>query len=166
MKAIIRFFKWVESMAMAMAVASLFLMMAGISIDAAGRYFLGLPLEGAFEFTELYFMIIVVFMALPDSYSSGTQIQLDIANKYLDILPGRLLERAGLLIAASVLGLMSWYSIDTAIEKFADSETAFGSIQFRLDWSYVWVPIGTSLLTLRLLLRVLFLEPVDGSQDG
>ncbi len=162
MKLLFRTLKLLEKASLGLAVLAMLAMMISITADAFGRFFFNAPIEGAFEFTELYLMIIVTFMALPDTYTSGTQIKLDIATKYLEKIPGRALERLALACAAAIMGVMFWYSLQTAIEKFAETETSFGAVQFRLDWSYVWVPIGTGLVGLRMALRALFLEPLDG----
>ncbi len=165
MKILFRTLAVLEKASLALAVLAMLTMMISITSDALGRYLFNRPIEGSFEFTELYLMIIIPFMAMPDTYTSGTQIKLDIASKFLKRIPGRVLERLALGCAAIVLGAMFWYSLQTAIEKFATRETSFGAIQFRLDWSYVWVPIGTGLVSLRLALRALFLEPLDGFDD-
>ena len=166
MKPILRAVSLLERASLTLAVLAMLAMMLSISADAFGRYLFNAPIEGAFEFTELYLMIVVTFMAMPDTYSSGAQIRLDIAADLLRRVPGRAVERLALAFAAAVTAVMFWYSMQTAIEKFAETETSFGAVQFRLDWSYVWVPVGTGLVALRMTLRALFLEPLDGPDDG
>ena len=166
MKPVLRVVSLLERASLALAVLAVLAMMLSISADAFARYLFNAPIEGAFEFTELYLMIVVTFMAMPDTYSSGAQIRLDIATGALRRVPGRLPERLALAVAAAVMAVMFWYSLQTAAEKFAEAETSLGAVQFRLDWSYVWVPVGTGLVALRMALRALFLEPLDGAGDG
>ena len=59
------------------AAACLLVMMFTISTDALGR-FMGSPLQGAYEFAELYMMVIVAFLPLARSVVTGGQVRMEL----------------------------------------------------------------------------------------
>lgn len=135
---------------------SLLVMMLSISGDALGRYVFNRPLQGSFEFTSLYLMVILTFLAMPASYSAGAMVRLDVFTAPLSRLPGHLSERINTFAGAAVFGFIAWHSGHEAIAKFISRDTTFGVIQFPLYWSYVWVPLGCGLMAVRLAYEFLF----------
>lgn len=129
---------------------SLLVMMLSISADALGRYAFNRPLQGSFEFTSLYLMVIVTFLAMPASYSAGGMVRLDILSAPLSRIPWHLSERINTFAGAAVFGFIAWHSGHEALEKFISRDTTFGVIQFPMYWSYVWVPLGCGLMAIRL----------------
>lgn len=146
----------VDRLFMLIAQVALVVMMLSISVDSLGRYLFSRPLQGSFEFTSLYLMVIVTFLAMPATYARGGHIRLDVARNLLARVPGNLSERLNALLAAAVFGFLAWHSGLEAIGKFAARDTSFGAIQFPLYWSYVWVPLGSAWLALRLALEIVF----------
>ena len=141
---------------MRIAQASLMVMMVGISTDALGRYLLNRPLQGNFEFTSLYLMVIVTFLGMPACYSHGGMVRLDVFSGPLSKLPFRLSERVNTVLAAAVFGFITWHAGLEAFDKFASRDTTFGVIQFPIYWSYVWVPLGCGMMALRLAYETVF----------
>lgn len=135
---------------MRVAQLSLVIMMFSISADALGRYVFNRPLQGSFEFTSLYLMVIVTFLAMPATYATGGMVRLDILKGPLSRLPWHLSERFNTFAGALVFGFIAWHAGHEAYEKFASRDTMFGVIQFPVYWSYVWVPLGCGLMALRL----------------
>lgn len=154
-----------DRVCMAVAQLAIFVMMLSISADALGRYFLNRPLQGSYEFTSLYLMVILTFLGLPATYARGGHIRLDVLRPLLARIPGRPVERLNALVAAFVFGFFAWYAGIEAIGKFVERDTSFGLIQFPLYWSYVWVPVGCALLALRLAVEVVFL-PSGAEETG
>ncbi|MGE0232005.1 MAG: TRAP transporter small permease [Flavobacteriaceae bacterium] len=132
-----------------LAAVSLVIMMLTISMDAIGRFF-GAPLQGAYEFTEYYLMVIVAFAALSRSFRTGGQVRLEILDPWLSRIPARLAYRAVVLVSLLAFVLMLWITAPEAWTRIADRDTTFGLIQWPLYLSYVWVPLGVGLLCLRL----------------
>lgn len=142
------------------------LMMLSISADSLGRYLFNRPLTGSYEFTSLYLMVIITFLAIPATYASGGHIRLDILRERLARVPGRPFERINALLAVAVFGFLTWHAGGAAITKFIERDTSFGVIQFPLYWSYVWVPVGCGLLSVRLALEIVFPQsPAGQSRD-
>ena len=145
-----RFIGLFENIFMATAMLSIFVMMLSISADALSRYLLGSPITGQYEFTQYYLLVILVFMALPRTYILGGHIRLKLLDRYRSKIPFHLSERCNVLLGALAFGAISYISTLEAIEKFANQDKLFGAVQFPIYWSYVWVPLGCGLMTLRL----------------
>lgn len=155
-----------DRICLAVAQLAIFVMMLSITADALGRYFFNRPLQGSFEFTTLYLMVILTFLGLPATYASGGHIRLDVLRPWLMRIPGNPVERLNSLIAAGVFGFLAWYSGIEAISKFVERDATFGVIQFPLYWSYVWVPVGCGLLALRLAVEVIFPSVEQEGAEG
>lgn len=148
------------------AQAAIVLMMVTICTDSLGRYLFNRPLRGAYEVTSLYLMVVLVFMAMPATYAGGGHIRLDLFRGTLARFPGMIPERLNAALAAFAFGLVAWYAGGEAIDRFVQRRTTLGMIQFPLYWSYIWVPVGCTLLALRLALEVVFPQKPPGGQNG
>ena len=135
---------------------TLFTMMLAISVDALGRYLFGRPLQGGYEITSLYFMVILTFLGMPATHGVGGHIRIDALTHLLVRVPWRFHERVSALLAAAAFGFMAWHTGLEGLEKILARETAMGAIQMPLYLSYVWVPIGCALLALRLMAEVAY----------
>lgn len=149
-----------ELIFMRFAQLSLLIMMFSISADALGRYVFNRPLQGSFEFTSLYLMVIITFLAMPAAYATGGMVRLDVLKGPLSRIPWHLSERFNTFAGALVFGFVAWHAGHEAFEKFASRDTTFGVIQFPIYWSYVWVPLGCGLVALRLAYECIF--PASG----
>ena len=145
-----------EFVFMRIAQLAMAIMMLGISADALGRYLFNTPLQGSFEFTSLYLMIIVTFLGMPATYTAGGMVRLEVLTGRLARVPGRIPARLNAGLGAAVFGFLAWHAGLEAIDKFRAGDTTFGAVQFPLYWSYVWFPMGAALLAARLAFETLF----------
>jgi TRAP-type C4-dicarboxylate transport system permease small subunit len=164
-----RFLAFFEKFYMAAAMISIFVMMLSISADALSRYLFGSPITGQYEFTQFYLLVILVFMALPRTYIIGGHIRLNLLDGYRRKIPFNLSERCNAALAGIAFGAIAWVSGLEAIDKFVSQDKLFGAVQFPIYWSYVWVPLGSGLMALRLIYEIFF--PVthsdpDSQQEG
>tara|TARA_R110001599_G_scaffold37386_2_gene116079 strand:- start:258 stop:758 length:501 start_codon:yes stop_codon:yes gene_type:complete len=137
-----------------LAALCLLIMMITISVDALGR-FMGFPLQGAYELSELYLMVIVAFLPLARSVVTGGQVRMELLVPILEKVPGRLVYRLTTALALTAFLLLLWVAIPEALEKITAQETSYGLIQWPLYLSYVWLPIGITLLCLRLVAEII-----------
>jgi TRAP-type C4-dicarboxylate transport system permease small subunit len=166
-KGAIRIVTLFEKLFMAMAMMSMFVMMLSISADALSRYLFGRPITGQYEFTQLYLLVILVFMALPRTYVTGGHIRLKVLDNYRRKIPFNLSERINVVLGGIAFGAIAYISGLEAIEKFANQDKLFGAVQFPIYWSYVWVPLGSGLMALRLICEIFVSEQRhDSRQEG
>jgi TRAP-type C4-dicarboxylate transport system permease small subunit len=166
-KSVIRFLELFEKLFMVVAMMSMFVMMLSISADALSRYLLGRPITGQYEFTQLYLLVMLVFMALPRTYVIGGHIRLKLLDRYLSKFPFNLSERINVVLGGIAFGAIAYISGLEAIDKFANQDKLFGAIQFPIYWSYVWVPLGCGLMALRLICEMFIpVQRHDSRQKG
>jgi TRAP-type C4-dicarboxylate transport system permease small subunit len=132
------------------AIFMLAAMVLSISVDAAGRYLFSSPLRGNYEFTSLFGMVALTFMAMPRTYSTGGHIRLEVFGPYLRRVPWNISERLNIAVGIAAFGLLAWVTGEEAIHKVAARETTLGSVQFPTYLSYLWIPLGSGWLFLRL----------------
>jgi TRAP-type C4-dicarboxylate transport system permease small subunit len=73
--------KWlsgVEKVFTWLSIASVFVMVCLTAADSMGRYFLNLPITGAYEITEKYIMIFAVYFAVAYAYREGANIRVTL----------------------------------------------------------------------------------------
>ena len=156
-----------EKIYMAMAMISIFIMMLSISADALSRYLLGSPITGQYEFTQLYLLVILVFMALPRTYVIGGHIRLKLLDGFRRKIPFNLSERCNAALGCIAFGAIAYISGIEAVEKFVNQDKLFGAVQFPIYWSYVWVPLGCGLMAVRLVYEIFAPVPhLDSQQEG
>jgi TRAP-type C4-dicarboxylate transport system permease small subunit len=142
-----------------LAAMALCAMMLSISADAAGRYLFERPFQGNYELTGLYLMVMVVYLLLSANQRDGQHVRLDFLADRLKRRLGPHHDRLVSLVSLAAIAPLAWFSGVEAAHKIAALETAFGPIPFPLYLSYVWLPLGAGLLSLRLLLDLL--RPAD-----
>ena len=155
MKAFKQLLNRLDKLFMGFAALTLFVMMCSISFDAFARYFFNSPIQGQFEFTRLYSMVILGFMAMPRTYMLGGHIQLRLLEKQLNRIPGSPVHRIHALLVAAAFGAMSYVTAGETWHAFAANEELFGIIQFPMGWSYLWVPLGCGLMACRMLIELI-----------
>ncbi len=148
-----------------LAGVSLLAMMLLISADALGRLF-GVPMQGAYEFTTYYLMVIAAFAALPRSYRTGGQVRLELLEPWLARIPGKAAYRGVVLVSLAAFLILLWFSAEEALRRIIDRDTTFGVIQWPLYLSYVWLPIGVGILSLRLALELVIPEKPGHKTEG
>lgn len=153
MSTVQRLVDWLERGADLLAGISLLLMMVLISADALGRLF-GAPVQGAYEFTSYYLMVIAAFAALPRSYTTGGQVRLELLEPWLRKLPGHAAYRGVVALSLAAFLVLFWFTAEEATQRIVNRDTTFGVIQWPLYLSYVWLPIGVGLLCLRLVVEL------------
>ena len=144
---------------------ALFLMMLTTSADALGRYLFNTPLQGGYEMTSLYYMVVLCFLGIAPTYSAGGHIRLEVFGTQLNQLPFHLSERINIVLAGALFAAITWYSGGEALHKISTRATSFGTISFPLYLSFVWVPLGCGVMTLRLAFEFIWPRSVASAED-
>ena len=82
-------------------------LMSVTGVDVVGRYFLGAPLPGAFEMTELL-LGALVFSALPLVGRTGGHVEVDLLATALPAAAARALLWMAAAVSAAVLAVFAW----------------------------------------------------------
>ncbi|MFC4557922.1 TRAP transporter small permease [Virgibacillus kekensis] len=152
MKKINSIFDKVERASLFISKCGLFAMMVLVSSDAIGRYFFNSPIVGTYEFVEMYLMMITIFLSMSYVMKIGGHIRLDIVIDRLAKSVQMKLNFFYYLIAAVWMFFIGYYGMQITIEAWAKDLTQSGIVSFPLWLSYIWVPIGAFLFSVRLIL--------------
>ena len=152
MKTISRLFNNVESFFLLFSKIALLVMMVLTSIDALGRYLFNKPIVGAYEFTERYLMIIIVFLSMSYVMKLGGHIRLDLVLDRLSNKMQSILNVIFNLLGATLMFLIGFKGLTNTYSAWINNEVGGGIIAWPFWLSYIWIPIGAFLFVIRLLL--------------
>jgi TRAP-type C4-dicarboxylate transport system permease small subunit len=153
MKKIIYVFEKIESGAYILAQIAAFIMMLLTSADAAMRYIVHKPIVGAYEFSESYLMVIIIFLSMSYVMKEKGHIRIDI---FIEKMPKKFvdfLDRIYLLLAAAFMLALGYQGMVMTDEAIVNNYVSSGLIKWPTWASVIWVPIGAYLFTLRLVLE-------------
>jgi TRAP-type C4-dicarboxylate transport system permease small subunit len=121
----------------------LFAVMAIVASDVAMRYVFNHPFGWSYDLVSLYFSLALFYFCLSRTYSSHAHVGVDILHYYVSARTRRVFA---LLFAAIAV-----VTLRRAAAAFADQDVIEGAIEWP-TWAYIGLaPLGTALLTLRLL---------------
>ncbi|WP_313137730.1 TRAP transporter small permease [Paracoccus jeotgali] len=130
--------------------AALMLMMVLISVDAAVRYLFRATLPDVYHFTELYLMPAVVFFALANTQRLRGHVAVTLLDKVLPRVLRRVILTATYLAAGICFALVTWRVFGPALSDIQRWRTTAGVVPWPTGISRMIVPIGCSVLSLRL----------------
>ncbi len=147
------FFHRLEAILHGIGAVAAFMMMVLITFDTAGRYLFNKPIQGTLEITELYLMIMVVFLTLSYSFKRGEHIRIDILYRHFSAKTKALVDMLSLLLSALLFAVITYQGWVMTYEAWSQDQYTFGVITLPMVFSYIWVPLGSGTLTLRLLIN-------------
>lgn len=124
------------------------------SLDALLRYLFNAPLTFNSYLTTYYLMVAMLIMPLAWAFRTGGYIRVVFFAAMLPRKTGALLLRAGKLVGAGYFGALAWLSGVSFWKIYQAGDIQMGAIDWPVAWSWVWLPIGLGLLSLRMLLMV------------
>lgn len=150
-----RILRALELVAVVTAGCLLVTAMVLISLDALLRYAVNRPLAFQYTLTEDYLLVGLFLMALPWGFRTGGYIRIDATSGWLNRKAQHLLVRAGLLLSAAYTAVLAWKAGGKYADLLITGEVKIGVVYWPLHYSWMWIPMGLSLLTARLFLAAL-----------
>ena len=143
--------RYIENSLHILGCAALAVLAVLINTDILLRVFVGRSVGMQFELTELYLMPSIATLSLAWVYREGGHIALEvdvsrIFGRYRILVP-----IAIIVIAAVFFAAVCYASGFYAYEAFRRGSARFGYFDWPLGWAFLPVPIGTGVLTLRLI---------------
>jgi len=161
-----KYLEKLEVFSLRLSQLSLFVMMVLTSIDALSRYFFNNSITGAYEVTEYYLMIILVFLSISYVQKENGHIRLDIIFSKLPYKVQNYLNVIFYLLAAFYFLFIGYQGYITTSNALTNNLIMSGLINFPLWLSYIWVPIGSILIFIRFLLASLQLLVFKNTTSG
>jgi TRAP-type C4-dicarboxylate transport system permease small subunit len=179
MKVFDRAISWLESAFETVTVILMLAIMVIVFTDVVSRYILNSPLTWAFDLIGLYLMAGVFFLSLSKTYAVNGHVGVDILLQRASPKWRRFAEIVTCAFSIPLFGLMAFVGAQRAYVSWINDETLSGLIAWPTWLSAALVPIGASLLVLRLIFAlaghvmsllcgrdVIPLEPLAGHGEG
>lgn len=151
MKAAIALVAKIETALSTIASVVLFAVMAIVASDVAMRYVFNRPFGWSYDLVSLYFSLAIFYFCLSRAYAVHAHVGVDILHYYVSTRTRRVFALLSCLIAAPLFGTIALVTLQRALAAFAAADVIEGAIEWP-TWVYLALPpLGTGLLTLRLL---------------
>ncbi|MCC6473634.1 MAG: TRAP transporter small permease [Burkholderiales bacterium] len=140
-----RWFLRIESALMFVSLAATFVMMVLTTVDAVSRYALNAPITGAYEVTEKYLMIAMVFLGLSCAYRGGALIRVTFA---VNRLPDGIRVWVDHLVQVLTLAFFALLAVATVGQglRVLENGTALSTLEVPLWPANFLVPLGLAFL--------------------
>jgi TRAP-type C4-dicarboxylate transport system permease small subunit len=144
----------IEGVLTAAAQVSLAVIALVVVADVVARYAFNSPLTFADGLTERYLIVVVVYFALSSGEAAGVHVRVTVLTRILPPALRRALRTAVLLLSTLYFAGITAFSGFEAETAWKIRQTSTGLIPWPVYVAYTIVPVGTLLMTVRLLLQV------------
>jgi TRAP-type C4-dicarboxylate transport system permease small subunit len=135
---------------------AIFLMMAHITLDVAGRFLFNAPPPGTLVFVANYYMVIVAFLSMAFAERRNQHISVEILTERMALGVQHKLGFGTTLLSAGMFGLLAWRGFGEAGTKFADGSILIEQGVAIPVWpSYFLLPVGAGLMCAVLVFKLL-----------
>lgn len=124
-----------------------------VAADALLRYVFEKPLTFQFNLTEKYLLVALICLALPWGFRTGGYIRIMGVSGILPVAASRFLIRVGLLASAAYCAALAFLAGRETLDAYLKGKAVLGVIDWPVYLSWIWIPMGLGLLSLRLLLN-------------
>jgi TRAP-type C4-dicarboxylate transport system permease small subunit len=151
MKTLIALVAKIEELLSLIAAIVLFAVMAIVATDVLMRYALNRPFGWSYDLVSLYFTLALFYFCLSRAYATHAHVGVDILHYYVSNRTRRVFVLIGCLLSAPLFITIAVLTLRRALAAFAAQDVIEGAIEWP-TWAYIALaPLGTGLLTLRLL---------------
>jgi TRAP-type C4-dicarboxylate transport system permease small subunit len=119
--------------------------------DVVLRYIFDLPLDFAYYFTESYLMVGMMTMPMAWGFRAGGYIRVIGIARMLPPVVRFPLLRLGLTAGAVYIAILGWLAWEKFVDAYVNNSVEMGVIDWPVSWSWICIPIGCLVFTLRLL---------------
>jgi len=122
-----------------------------VATDVVMRYGFNRPFGWSYDLVSLYFTLVLFYFCLSRAFSAHAHVAVDILHYYVSARTRRVFALMTCVIAAPLFAAIAAVTFQRAVDAFARHDIIEGAIEWP-TWAYLALaPLGTALLTLRLL---------------
>ena len=118
--------------------------------DALLRYGFDAPLSWNYYLTENYLLVGMICLPLAWGFRAGGYIRVMALAQALPARARDFILRAGLLAGSVYIFLLAWLAGQRFLEAWRTNAIDMGIWDWRVDLSWIWVPVGLALFGFRL----------------
>ena len=165
MKAAQKILAFIERVFVFAAGTSMVLMMLLTTFDLLSRKFLDYSIPSLYEFTEDYLMVSLVFLTISYVYAQGGHVRVTLFERHLPRRFRVVWEKLHQLMALLLFLFIAVKGWDAAVRAYEFNEMSNSILAYPLAPALLLVPIGSTMLCLRII-QALFNElKVEDSHD-
>lgn len=123
-----------------------------VTVDVALRYAFNAPLGWSYDLIGIYLMAGIFFFLLSDTFRDNGHIAVDIVQNALGHRTRHICLAIVYLLSAILFCCIAWSGAQRAWSGYMAGEVLAGAIEWPIWLAAAFVPIGTGMLFLRLLL--------------
>ena len=125
--------------------------MAIVASDVAMRYVFNHPFGWSYDLVSLYFTLVLFYFCLSRAFSGHAHVGVDILHYYVSARMRRIFALLTCIISAPLFATIAVVTLERAVNAYAQHHIIEGAIEWP-TWAYLALaPLGTGLLTMRLL---------------
>lgn len=153
MKRIPVIFDVIDKILSAISAVTLFIMMLWIFCDVILRFFFNSPIQGTIELTGEYLMVLLVYLALSDTYKHDEHVKVTfLENKFPENVK-KVLKFVTSLFAAAFFFLIGILNFQEGVEYYEQNIMSSGVLNYPLAPALFIIAIGLFMIALRLVLE-------------
>ena len=151
-----RLLRWLSAVETTLSLAGavvLFAIMTIVATDVGMRYVFNQPFGWSYDLISLYLVLAIFYFCLSKTFATHAHVGVDIVHYYVSPRIRRLFELITCLVSAPLFAAIAVVCWRRAWASFLANDVQEGAIAWP-SWGFiVLAPIGTFVLTLRLVLN-------------
>lgn len=151
-----RILEIVEKFCFGLSKFALFAIMVCTSIDVLALKIFNLAIPSVYEFTEEYLMVALVYLSLSTIMVIGGHIRVTLFLHWIPKAVRPVLDRVLMFGGLVLFGSIAFLGWETAMQAFEFGETSNSYMAYPLGPSYLLIPIGAGLMSIRILQKMIF----------
>ena len=169
----------IDAALVAVGCLMMFALMCVVVADVGLRYFFNAPLQWSYQVISSYLMPGLFFLAVSHTLKAHSHVAVDILHNFVRPRTRFIFESVSCVVALPAFAICSWVSARTTFEQFQSGSVATSGLAVPSWTESILLPIGFTLLTLRLLLdaigyigslasgrELIDLPPISGAEEG
>lgn len=132
----------IASVCAAIGAAAMLMMMLHVVADISARYLLNRPFSGTIEIVSYYYMVALVFLAIPAAQFQREHITVDLFTALLPARGARWLDVVVTLAAGLFLSYFAWICYHEAIRRTRMGHSVEAGIQTMAVWPTRWLMVA------------------------
>jgi TRAP-type C4-dicarboxylate transport system permease small subunit len=145
----------VEDVCGALAAIGLGAIMLIVASDVGLRYLVGRPWSWAYDVVSIYLTVSIFYLALSRTLREHGHISVDLAQRYMSPKIKHSLDLLICVLSAVLFVLIAWITLRLAWSQYSADDVISSVVDWPTWVSTIFVPIGTILIVVRLILTAI-----------
>lgn len=146
--------RMIENALVNLGLAGMFLMMVLVTANAVGRYLFDQPISGVYEATELFLMVMTIFLVTASLQREEGNINVDILSRRFPPIANTVRQFLTRVATLVIFTTITFLAFDRSIEAYVNDWWTTGVIPFPVYASWAIMVVGLGLFCVRLLLQI------------